>query len=966
MLENKKKLDKAFLNFAVYFIFFLIAISFTAQVANGWWDGGWPFRQEINVTSSTNTPKNFQVEIILNSSNVGTGFDWSNECLNNMSRIRFTNEYDNDTLDYWVKSCNSSLENMIIWLEIDNNITSSGYITKMYYGNAGTSLYSDVNETFDYYFNMSGLTIESEGAGQDISGGGDVLESGRVFHGYGNSWKVFTDLGTWAVSNDGSQLLELELRALDCGEIVAIRFDTNNVQESGNSYKWCGSQGYGSAPDVTYSGSGNWETVSSVLNDFTISATHIHLPVEDDGDASADAYFKDIRVRKHIATSPTIAFGSEEVINTTMLSLFPYDDFRTALTTINLSCSFATSNNTELHNVSLYGNWSGSWDIYQTKNTSGRLNLTTFEISLPSVSASYSWNCLVYDDSGDNDVFDTNYTFTIDLQKPMININYPIGNINDVTPRINLTSSEESTLRYNIDLGSNYTLCSNCNRSYDKFLHLSEGTYTIYVYANDTVGNVNSTSRSFTIDLNNNFYDNFNDNSSIVDITSNVYNNGNITYSGSIKKYQGIEIGMVSTSMTFIRNQWGGSSNAGETDIVCPGGDANCWFVTQNGTNISSLDISYGVTTLDSDSSTIGYIMYSKEDVHTRFSPTPHVQNSDNFIAICYLSGQWYFEDNNGCDNPFTPLDTDIIVANMTWGISSVEKNNATSGGLNYILLKSINTTNNISVIENITWTEGVNDANNYVNINLSFDNGTTWHNVTNGAKLTNFTASKNMIIKIIFESDGSIFPSITDINITWSNNIKEIPIVEILNPLNNSKLIGNYVNVTFNVSHTDAILNCSIYINNIFNKTNTCNTTGINNLDYNFTRGNHSIMIQANDKENNSANSTIVYFIIIDDYNTKISKEISFIGNNMFFVTTNVSSINTKNSIYNDFSVSGLNAGSFNPFVNDITPIIGPRYYGFTYYWNYSNSGDFNIFNYSIAGINDYNIQRGFVLGLD
>lgn len=932
-----------------------------------WWDGSWPYRQEINVTSPTTTNSNFQVEIFLNSSNVGTGFDWSNECSGNMSRLRFVNEFDNDTLDYWVKSCNSTAENMTVWVEIDNNITSSGYLTRMYYGNSLASLYSNANDTFDYYFNMSGLTIVPEGAGQDISGGGDILNSGRVFHGYGNSWKVLTDFGTWDVVNDGSQILELELRALDCGEIVALRFDTNDRQEGSNSYKWCGSQGYGTTPDVTYSGSGEWETVNSVLNDFTISATHIHLPVEDDGDASADAYFRDIRVRKYVATSPSINIGSEEVINTTVLSLSPENNFITPLTTINLSCSFATSNSSELKNVSLYGNWSGGWHINQTVNISGNLNSTNFTVNLPNVSASYEWNCLVYDVSGDFDFFDFNFTFYVDLQAPVITVYNPLGIVDDVTPTINISTSENSNLWYNIDGGLNISLCSNCNVSFDNFLHLAEGSYTINVFANDSVQNFNNESESFTIDLNNNFYDNFNDNSSIDDISSNIFNIGNITYSGSIEEYQGIQLGIVSTNMNFIANQWNGGSNAGEVDIECPGGDANCWFTTQNGTNITSIDIANGVTTLDSDSSTVGFVMYSQEDVHTRFSPPAFNLNGDNVIAVCYVSGQWYYEDNDGCDNPFTPVNTDVLLANLTWGITSVDRINASFGGNNEVVLKSINTTNNISIIDNITWSEGVNDANNYVDINLSFDNGATWFNVTNGLGLENFTESNTLLVKIIFESNGSIDPSIRDINITWSNNITGVPEVNITNPLNNVKFIGNYVNVSYNVSDNEAVLNCTIFINNIFNRSDSCNSSGINYVEYNFSRGLYNIVVQADDLENNSVNSSSVIFRIIDNYDARISKNVSSIGNDMFLVSTNVSSNYSNNLFYFDVVSLGFTAGSFTPNFNVSYLLNGPSYNGLLYYWNFTSVSDYNIFNYSVAGNNsNYKFGNLFNVGLD
>lgn len=59
--------------------------------------------------------------------------------------------------------------------------------------------------------------------------------------------------------------------------------------------------------------------------------------------------------------------------------------------------------------------------------------------------------------------------------------------------------------------------------------------------------------------------------------------------------------------------------------------------------------------------------MYTEENVFTRFTtPTPNALNSEDFIAVCYNSGQWFYDDNNGCDNPFTPVSTDVLIANVT------------------------------------------------------------------------------------------------------------------------------------------------------------------------------------------------------------------------------------------------------------------------------------------------------------
>jgi len=57
-----------------------------------------------------------------------------------------------------------------------------------------------------------------------------------------------------------------------------------------------------------------------------------------------------------------------------------------------------------------------------------------------------------------------------------------------------------------------------------------------------------------------------------------------------------------------------------------------------------------------------GYIMYSEESVHSRFSASPPFRGtSDHLIAVKYISGQWYY-DNNATYVAFTPVATDLLL----------------------------------------------------------------------------------------------------------------------------------------------------------------------------------------------------------------------------------------------------------------------------------------------------------------
>ncbi|MCH6256333.1 Ig-like domain-containing protein [Puniceicoccaceae bacterium K14] len=60
-----------------------------------------------------------------------------------------------------------------------------------------------------------------------------------------------------------------------------------------------------------------------------------------------------------------------------------------------------------------------------------------------------------------------------------------------------------------------------------------------------------------------------------------------------------------------------------------------------------------------------GYIMYTKESVHTRFAATtPHMYNADHFIAVRHNGTTWQY-DTNVAYASFTPMPSDILVAKV-------------------------------------------------------------------------------------------------------------------------------------------------------------------------------------------------------------------------------------------------------------------------------------------------------------
>ncbi|MGB6220207.1 sulfatase-like hydrolase/transferase [Haloferula sp.] len=96
-----------------------------------------------------------------------------------------------------------------------------------------------------------------------------------------------------------------------------------------------------------------------------------------------------------------------------------------------------------------------------------------------------------------------------------------------------------------------------------------------------------------------------------------------------------------------------------------------------------------GVAALDSATGT-GYIMYSQESIHTRFSsPSPNAFQADHFIAIRYTGSAWEYDSNGGSIvasyAAFTPVASDLLVAYVDFDANTATMFAGTDSSINGI-----------------------------------------------------------------------------------------------------------------------------------------------------------------------------------------------------------------------------------------------------------------------------------------
>ena len=129
---------------------------------------------------------------------------------------------------------------------------------------------------------------------------------------------------------------------------------------------------------------------------------------------------------------------------------------------------------------------------------------------------------------------------------------------------------------------------------------------------------------------------------------------------GASGDVNGIANGYATGDLAFTANWWNGRSNAGEFTV------SGTQFSTVANTEFNVTPTNRGVAVQENASGT-GYLLYSRESVHTRLSANPpHRDNSNHFIATRYIGTAWQYNDNKSW-NSLTPRPTDILVASLDY-----------------------------------------------------------------------------------------------------------------------------------------------------------------------------------------------------------------------------------------------------------------------------------------------------------
>ncbi len=527
--------------------------------------------------------------------------------------------------------------------------------------------------------------------------------------------------------------------------------------------------------------------------------------------------------------------------------------------TNDLIFNVSATDNIELNTCTLWTDINGSWSANETKSFTGKSDSDIWTLlNIPN--GNYNWNANCCDNANStNCAFaSTNYSFTID-NSPRIIINSPSGSLTDYTPNLNLTLDRTvDTLWYNINNGDNITICENCNGNISKFVVLEEGNSNIYVYANDSNNNLGFNSTFVSLNMNQYYFDTYLDNSSLSNVNSLQINPGNITTrvagGGALNvilicatgtctatssdvpiNNELVSLGHTVTTIIDTDTTWDTSAydlavisesvNSGNTGWLKT---ESIPILTMEGSNWDEYDLGTGGTSDSLTSRDINIVNgthYITENlgtgtftIYTGASAgggdisgwSNDVQNLAFYSGSGTLSALLVVENGGTLVDSTTAAERRAFFAGFDFG--SLNANGLTiferavdwtagneEGSVGGSLTShAINTTSIVSTFSNISWSEANTDSNNNITVEISANNGINWTTITNGNSIdaSSLVNGSSIVYRIIFDTDGTLFPTLLDLEINWSGNnitteIYENKSVEIIKQISN---VGNNV----------------------------------------------------------------------------------------------------------------------------------------------------------------------------
>jgi len=448
----------------------------------------------------------------------------------------------------------------------------------------------------------------------------------------------------------------------------------------------------------------------------------------------------------------------------------PVNNFNSSSYTVTFNAT--VFDNINLTNVSLWGNWTGSFIVNQS-NASGENNTDyIFTVDLTGYDDGYYIWMIEARDNNTNVINSSIRTFTLDTKGPAIAIVSPNNNTNTTNTELDVNftvsdafiglescwySNDTNTINRSLVCGQNLTNIT-----------WAEGQHNVTIYANDSSGNENSSRISFTIDT-------INPDISIINPT---VNNSNTTNTG-------LDINFTISDSNL----------------------ASCWYSNDTYNINRSLICGTNLTNITWSEGSHNITVYVNDSVGNENSSTISFRIDTKGPAISIVS------PNNNSNSSNDNLDINFTFNDLGVGVESCWYSNDTNN-INRSLVCGQNLTN-------ITWSEQQHNVTIWINDSLGNENKTIVSFTIN----TTDTTAPN--VNLIDPSNSTSYTSNSQ-SVAFSYNVTEKNIVNNCSLIINSQInltnfsISKSVTQNFTQTFTPAVynwnVNCTDENNNIGN----------------------------------------------------------------------------------------------------------------------------------------------------
>lgn len=522
-----------------------------------WWSGDWAYRKEVNITGGTSTLTNFT--ILLNVSyeaNMQSDFDDLRFVDGECSGVQDTeNDYEIEyTIDekfafFWVQIPSLTTGNNNVCMYYGNAGASSS--------SDGTASW-DANYLFVYH---GGEYVNSVTGARGMSSGGALNETGNVNCFAGTMCTNLVGDGNIIYFNESGQN-EFATGQLEAwinksgtntyGIGVSMPYDTDDLWDApyyvyglihhADVNKEMGGQ---ISPDATSTNGdlgtwvqptfkSHWVVSYDGTNERIWLNGSLNNTVNPDGNGNLlyngdpvltlgagnsysqnewwHGYLDEVRVSNVVRDSAwtnrtiydnnlvgTIFSAEEENVGVSATQNYPLDNYNTTDNTVNMACNFSRQGSTLIEIVKL--------DVYDSAdnldytNTESGLSLLSYNKTWTTSALTdddYKWSCFVTGDGAETGSAG-NRTLIVDTLDPALEIIKPSSNDIGLNSHLNIslnwTVSDihlQACWYYN-KTGNTTVTCGN-----NATIQVSAETYNFIVYANDTHGNENSSSKSYS------------------------------------------------------------------------------------------------------------------------------------------------------------------------------------------------------------------------------------------------------------------------------------------------------------------------------------------------------------------------------------------------------------------------------------------------------------------------------------